>query len=193
MAPVDGNGLESYRSIRPLQGSGSGSAGAHQRRRMSLGWEANTFAARRTVARVWALSTRGSRLLGSIRRHGTHSMRRTKVALVYKRTGNLRACQLRLGHSKLESTVRYLGIELDDALVLSEQTDLLRRPRRPSGESPDWVGCRRCAPAGLRTFSCAPRAATDERVLGAAGRGPACVAVGSRSGVRWDALPNVRS
>ena len=56
--------------------------------------------------------------------YGTHSLRRTKVALIYKRTGNLRACQLLLGHSKLESTVRYLGIEVDDALVLSEQTDL---------------------------------------------------------------------
>ena len=56
--------------------------------------------------------------------YGTHSMRRTKVALIYKRTGNLRACQLLLGHSKLESTVRYLGIEAEDALILSEQTDL---------------------------------------------------------------------
>ncbi len=56
--------------------------------------------------------------------YGTHSLRRTKVALFYKRTGNLRACQLLLGHTKLESTVRYLGIEVDDALVLSEQTDL---------------------------------------------------------------------
>jgi integrase len=56
--------------------------------------------------------------------YGTHRLRRTKVALIYKRTGNLRACQLLLGHSKLESTVRYLGIEADDALVLSEQTDL---------------------------------------------------------------------
>ena len=56
--------------------------------------------------------------------YGTHSLRRTKVALIYKRTGNLRACQLLLGHSKLESTVRYLGIEADDALILSEQTDL---------------------------------------------------------------------
>ncbi len=56
--------------------------------------------------------------------YGTHSLRRTKVALVYKRTGNLRACQLLLGHTKLESTVRYLGIEVDDALVLSEQTEL---------------------------------------------------------------------
>jgi integrase len=56
--------------------------------------------------------------------YGTHSLRRTKVASIYKRTGNLRACQLLLGHSKLESTVQYLGIEVDDALILSEQTDL---------------------------------------------------------------------
>ena len=55
------------------------------------------------------------------RAFGTHSLRRTKVALLYKRTGNLRACQLLLGHRKLESTVRYLGIEVDDALALSEQ------------------------------------------------------------------------
>jgi integrase len=58
------------------------------------------------------------------RAYGTHSLRRTKVALVYKRTGNLRACQLLLGHGKLESTVRYLGIEVDDALELSEQTEI---------------------------------------------------------------------
>lgn len=56
--------------------------------------------------------------------YGTHGLRRTKVALIYKRTGNLRACQLLLGHSKLDSTVRCLGIEVDDALRLSEQTDL---------------------------------------------------------------------
>ena len=56
--------------------------------------------------------------------YGTHSLRRTKVALVYKKTGNLRACQLLLGHGKLESTVRYLGIEVEDALALSEQVDL---------------------------------------------------------------------
>lgn len=56
--------------------------------------------------------------------YGTHSLRRTKVALVYKKTGNLRACQLLLGHRKLESTVRYLGIEVDDALELSEQVEL---------------------------------------------------------------------
>jgi integrase len=55
---------------------------------------------------------------------GTHSLRRTKVSLVYKKTGNLRACQLLLGHRKLESTVRYLGIEVDDALQISEQIDL---------------------------------------------------------------------
>ena len=56
--------------------------------------------------------------------YGTHSLRRTKVALVYKKTGNLRACQLLLGHRKLESTVRYLGIEVDDALELSEQIEI---------------------------------------------------------------------
>ena len=56
--------------------------------------------------------------------YGTHSLRRTKVALVYKKTSNLRACQLLLGHRKLESTVRYLGIEVDDALELSEQLEI---------------------------------------------------------------------
>jgi hypothetical protein len=64
--------------------------------------------------------------------YGTHSLRRSKVALVYKnkvalvykKTGNLRACQLLLGHRKLESTVRYLGIEVDDALELSEQLEI---------------------------------------------------------------------
>jgi integrase len=58
------------------------------------------------------------------RAYGTHSLRRTKVALIYKKTGNLRACQLLLGHRKLESTVRYLGIEVDDALEMSEAIDL---------------------------------------------------------------------
>jgi integrase len=58
------------------------------------------------------------------RAYGTHSLRRTKVALIYKRTGNLRACQLLLGHRKIESTVRYLGIEVDDALAMSEQVEL---------------------------------------------------------------------
>ena len=56
--------------------------------------------------------------------YGTHSMRRTKASLIYRRTKNLRAVQLLLGHTKLESTVRYLGIEVDDALDLAEQTEV---------------------------------------------------------------------
>ena len=56
--------------------------------------------------------------------YGTHSLRRTKVCLLYRKTGNLRACQLLLGHTKLESTVRYLGVEVDDALQLSEALEL---------------------------------------------------------------------
>jgi len=56
--------------------------------------------------------------------YGTHSMRRTKATLIYKRTKNLRAVQLLLGHSKLESTVRYLGIDVDDALEILEQTEI---------------------------------------------------------------------
>jgi integrase len=56
--------------------------------------------------------------------YGAHSMRRTKATLIYRRTKNLRAVQLLLGHSKLESTVRYLGIEVDDALEISEQTEI---------------------------------------------------------------------
>jgi len=56
--------------------------------------------------------------------YATHSMRRTKATLIYRRTKNLRAVQLLLGHSKLESAVRYLGIEVDDALEISEQTEI---------------------------------------------------------------------
>ena len=79
------------------------------------------------------LSTRQySRIVGSGMRsigldpaaYGTHSMRRTKPTLIYRRTRNLRAVQLLLGHSKLESTVRYLGIEVDDALEIAEQTEV---------------------------------------------------------------------
>jgi integrase len=55
---------------------------------------------------------------------GTHSLRRTKATLIYRRTGNLRAVQLLLGHTKIESPVRYLGIEVDDALSIAEQVDL---------------------------------------------------------------------
>jgi integrase len=56
--------------------------------------------------------------------YSTHSMRRTKAALIYRRTRNLRAVQLLLGHTKIESTVRYLGVEVDDALEIAEQTDV---------------------------------------------------------------------
>ncbi|MBA1149498.1 tyrosine-type recombinase/integrase [Ectothiorhodospiraceae bacterium WFHF3C12] len=56
--------------------------------------------------------------------YGTHSIRRTKVTLIYRQTGNLRAVQLLLGHTKLESTVRYLGVLVDDALGLAEQAEI---------------------------------------------------------------------
>jgi integrase len=55
---------------------------------------------------------------------GTHSLRRTKATLIYRRTGNLRAVQLLLGDTRIESTVRYLGIEVDDALAIAEQVDV---------------------------------------------------------------------
>ena len=55
---------------------------------------------------------------------GTHSLRRTKATLIYRRTWNLRAAQLLLGHAKVESTVRYLGIEVDDALAIAEQIEV---------------------------------------------------------------------
>jgi integrase len=57
-------------------------------------------------------------------RFGTHSLRRTKASLIYRRTGNLRAVQLLLGHTRIESTVRYLGIDVDDALAIAEQIDV---------------------------------------------------------------------
>ncbi len=56
--------------------------------------------------------------------YGTHSIRRTKATLIYRRTGNLRAVQLLLGHAKVESTVRYLGIEVEDALAIAEKIDV---------------------------------------------------------------------
>jgi len=68
---------------------------------------------------------------------GTHSLRRTKATLIYRRTGNLRAVQILLGHTKIESTVRYLGLEVDDALAIAEQIDIrttraeLTRSARP--------------------------------------------------------------
>jgi len=56
--------------------------------------------------------------------YGTHSIRRTKVSLIYQKTKNIRAIQLLLGHSNLDSTVRYLGVELDDALDVAENTEI---------------------------------------------------------------------
>lgn len=90
-------------------------------------------AARLAKRRVGHISTRQyARIVGSwvqtigLNRasYGTHSMRRTKPTLIYRRTKNLRAVQLLLGHTKLESTVRYLGIEVDDALEMAEQTEV---------------------------------------------------------------------
>ena len=69
-----------------------------------------------------------SEWIGSVgldpKRFGTHSLRRTKATLTYRRTGNRRAVQLLLGHTKIESTVKYLGIEVDDALAIAEQVDI---------------------------------------------------------------------
>jgi integrase len=73
-----------------------------------------------------------ARLLGSWLRaigldphaYGTHSLRRTKASMIYRRTGNLRAVQLLLGHTKIESAVRYLGIDVDDALLIAEQVEI---------------------------------------------------------------------
>jgi integrase len=56
--------------------------------------------------------------------YGTHSLRRTKASIIYKHTGNLRAVQILLGHTKIESTVRYLGVDVEDALALAEGTDV---------------------------------------------------------------------
>ena len=93
----------------------------------------NDFAFPSRVDRAGHLSTRQyARLVDEwvtgvgLRRedYGTHSMRRTKAALIYKQTGNLRAVQILLGHTKIESTVRYLGVDIEDALALSEGTEV---------------------------------------------------------------------
>lgn len=60
----------------------------------------------------------------NVREYGTHSLRRTKASMIYKATGNLRAVQILLGHSRIENTVRYLGVDVDDALTLSERTEI---------------------------------------------------------------------
>jgi integrase len=59
-----------------------------------------------------------------VREYGTHSLRRTKASMIYKATGNLRAVQILLGHSKIENTIRYLGVDVDDALTLAERTEI---------------------------------------------------------------------
>ena len=56
--------------------------------------------------------------------YGTHSLRRTKASMIYKATGNLRAIQILLGHTKIENTVRYLGVDIEDALMLAERTEI---------------------------------------------------------------------
>ena len=56
--------------------------------------------------------------------YGTHSMRRTKAAMIYRATSNLRAVQILLGHTKIENTVRYLGVDVEDALILAERTEI---------------------------------------------------------------------
>ena len=62
--------------------------------------------------------------------YGTHSLRRTKATLIYRQTKNLRAVQLLLGHRKIESTVRYLGVDVDDALEMAEHIECLGWPER---------------------------------------------------------------
>lgn len=59
-----------------------------------------------------------------VREYGTHSLRRTKASMIYKATGSLRAVQILLGHSKIENTIRYLGVDIDDALTLAERTEI---------------------------------------------------------------------
>ena len=89
-----------------------------------------------------------SEWIGSVgldaRLFGTHSLRRTKATLIYRRTGNLRAVQLLLGHTKIESTVRYLGIEVDDALAIAEQLMSEIAGKRSSARPPEsFCGIRR--------------------------------------------------
>ncbi len=82
----------------------------------------STFAKQDQYARLLSEWIAGIGLDPSL--FGTHSIRRTKATLIYRRTGNLRAVQLLLGHTKVESTVRYLGVEVDDALTIAEQVDI---------------------------------------------------------------------
>ncbi|MEP4195064.1 MAG: tyrosine-type recombinase/integrase [Aliishimia sp.] len=70
--------------------------------------------------------------------YGTHSMRRTKAAEIYRKTGKLRAVQLLLHHTKVDSTVRYLGVELDDALSIAERIDLKTMSANGACRSQTW-------------------------------------------------------
>ena len=82
--------------------------------------QSNHFSTRQYARRVdeWAMGI-------GLRRgdFGSHSLRRTKASIIYKQTGNLRAVQILLGHTKIESTVRYLGVDIEDALALAEATE----------------------------------------------------------------------
>jgi integrase len=99
---------------------------ANERRHGDYLFPSRRFPGRNMTTRQYARLV--SRWIASIgldpRFYGTHSLRRTKATLIYRRTGNLRAVQLLLGHRKIESTVRYLGIEVDDALAIAEQVDV---------------------------------------------------------------------
>ena len=86
--------------------------------------------------------------------YGTHSLRRTKAAMIYRATGNIRAIQILLGHTKIENTVRYLGVDVEDALLLAERTEISKKRSFGSSDRPlsgylalvvigsDWAGCR---------------------------------------------------
>ena len=85
----------------------------------------STNSAKHLSTRQYArLASRWFSVIGlDARVYGTHTLRRTKASHIYRKTGNIRAVQLLLGHTKLESTVRYLGIEVEDALTISEEID----------------------------------------------------------------------
>ena len=104
--------LDEYLALSPKEASGFLFPGRSSQHPLST----------RQYARLVSDWTRSIGLDPSL--FGTHSLRRTKATLIYRKTGNLRAVQLLLGHSKIESTVRYLGIEVDDALVISEGVDV---------------------------------------------------------------------
>ena len=104
-------------------------------------------------------------------------MRRTKATLIYRRTKNLRAVQLLLGHSKLESTVRYLGIEVDDALEISEQTEIRSGGLLATSAGRGWLAENDCCLMSCRTHTAGQililarggSEAADARLAGAQG------------------------